>query len=95
MSVAPRINSAMISQYVGKPVRIVGTVQGYDDSKQVMTLLASDGSQNHSRQTAAQTLRKRAEEREGLLVRCNQTIGRRTCILSPLERSPFFSALTL
>ena len=35
-----------MTQYVGKPVRVVGTVQGYDDSKQMMTLIASDGGQH-------------------------------------------------
>jgi hypothetical protein len=39
----PRINSALVLQHIGQTVRIVGTVQGYDDTKQHLSILASDG----------------------------------------------------
>ena len=39
----PRINSALVLQHIGQTVRIVGTVQGYDESKQHLSILASDG----------------------------------------------------
>lgn len=41
----PRINSAMVLQNIGQTVRIVGTVQGYDETKQHLSILASDGGQ--------------------------------------------------
>jgi hypothetical protein len=44
-SVSPRINGQMVSQFINQPVRVVGTVQGYDEAKQMMQIVASDGSQ--------------------------------------------------
>lgn len=43
MQVSPRVNAGLVGQYINRPVRVVGTVQGYDENKTTMSLLASDG----------------------------------------------------
>jgi len=42
MSVSPRVNGALLVQFINKPVRLVGTVVAYDQSGQQMQMRASD-----------------------------------------------------
>lgn len=50
MQVSPRVNSMLLKNYIGRPVRVVGEVLSYDDAKTQMQIKASDGGEKYTTQ---------------------------------------------
>ena len=66
MQVSLRVNASMVSNYIGRPVRVVGTVQAYNEEKTQMQLIASDGGKHNehsSKRMSHQSTNSHANDR--------------------------------